>query len=195
MSFLSAAKSAGRLVTRPGRTLDQLAASGHLAEASWAVGATAGVWSAFCVWLHRSGHAPSRVLLPIPPGDYYLYQAVGLVPLLFGAWWLLTVVTHALARLLGGSGRLRALGAAAGFAYALPLLGCFVLPDLVVFAAFGFGALGKLVRVTGLVLAAAEWLLVSRAITAAHGLRLRPASAIALVALLVQAAVLGVFLR
>ncbi len=66
---------------------------------------------------------------------------------------------------------------------------------LVVFAAFGFGALGKLVRVTGLVLAAAEWLLVSRAITAAHGLRLRPASAIALVALLVQAAVLGVFLR
>lgn len=186
---------AAGLVTRPGQTLDRLAARPVLGAAATAVVGTALVWAALCLLLGLAGHAPSRVLLPLPRQSYYLWQAALLVPTLLVSWVILGGVCHALARAVGGGGSAPSTFACAGFAYAVPLLSLFVIPDLVAYLAFGFASLAKLVRVSGLVLVLAECALVARAVVAAHGLPWSRAVPVALAGLFAQAAVGGTVLR
>ena len=69
------------------------------------------------------------------------------------------------------------------------------LVPIVAYLGFGFASLARLVRVTGLVLVVAEWALMSRAVVAAHQLAWSRAVPIALLALLVQAVLVGPVLR
>jgi len=183
------------LLVRPRATLGAIASEAAVWAAARSVLTCGGVWAGFCLLLWRDGHAPSRVLVPLPSANYYLAQALFVVPLLLVCWAVLSVVAHFLARALGGRGALRATFATLGASYAVPLLLAFVLPDLVVYASFGFEALGKLVRVTGIVLVAWELMLATWAVEVVHGLRRRRALPVALVALSFQAALGATFLR
>lgn len=195
MEVRRAASLALGMVVAPGRTLDRIAGAPVLGAAVLVVVSTALLWSALCVVLWSGGHSPSRPLVPIAPQSYYLAQALWLVPAVVVGWTIVGGTCHGLARRLGGSGTLRSTFACAGFAYAVPLACLLVVPDLVAYLLFGFGALGKVVRVSGLLLVGAEWALCARAVMAAHGLAPGRAVPIALLGLVAQAVVIGPILR
>jgi hypothetical protein len=63
------------------------------------------LYSITSLLLYWRGNLPQGVLLPIPPERWYLYQAFYTIPVGFAAIALLAVITHGLARRLGGIGR------------------------------------------------------------------------------------------
>ncbi|MBK7580448.1 MAG: hypothetical protein IPI67_09610 [Myxococcales bacterium] len=195
MSVAEAWSITRRLVRAPGATLDQIAAYPSPRAALIAVAGTGAAWSMLSALLWAGGHAPSRVLLPVPREIYYLAQAAFVIPILLTCYCVLAVVGHTLAVRLGGSGARRTTFACLGFAYALPLLFCLVVPDLVVYGLWGFPALKSVVRITGAVLFVSEWLLVARAVTAAHRLSGARSAVIAFAALLAQAVLGAAVLR
>lgn len=164
-------------------------------SASAIVLAAGAIWACFCVLLHRTGHAPSRTLVPIARADYYLYQACFVVPLLLAQWRLASAVAHRVARALGGRGEAAPLTVQLAPALALPLIVVFLVPDLVTYAWLGFAALAKLVRITApLSFVCSVWL-GTRAVQRVHRLGGGRALVAALVGVLAQALVGGVLLR
>ncbi len=133
--------------------------------------------------------------MPIGRSNYYLGQALWVIPVLLFGWVVVGGACHLLSRWAGGKGTRASMLACAGYAYAVPLAVVFVIPDIVAYLGFGFASLARLVRVTGLVLVVAEWALMSRAVVAAHQLAWSRAVPIALLALLVQAVLVGPVLR
>jgi hypothetical protein len=190
-----AAVYALEVAIHPGRAFERIASAASVRAAMTAVIGSGVLWAGLCLLLWRGGHAPSRALIPVPANGYYLAQALWVVPALLVCWAALGVSAHGLSRLAGGGGARTSMLACAGFAYAVPLAGLFVIPDLVAYSLFGFASLGKLVRITGLLLALAEWALMTRAVMAVHGLGWARAVPVALAALVVQALVGAPFLR
>lgn len=148
----------------------------------WLSGA---VWALFCAWLWSAGHAPSRTFVPIPRELYYAAQALFVIPLLLMQWKLATWLA---ARLGGSVPKVLASGMAE--ALAVPLLVLFLLPDLVSYGLFGFGSLGKLVRVTAPLSFVVSLALGTIAVARASG-RSYPRSAGAALAALLAQALLG----
>jgi hypothetical protein len=106
-------------------------------------------WALLCGMLALHGHAPSRAGLWLEPRHQYAAQAGFVIPLLTLQWLLCCGVTARLLRTFGAQVDWIATANRLAFALALPLIGLLLVPDLVVYAALGFGALGKLLRVTG----------------------------------------------
>ena len=174
---------------------------GHLAErervglgAAWVL-ALGVLHALFCLLLDAGGHAPSRVLLPIPRERYYLAQAAFVLPLYLGLWLLAGLSAHSLARALGGRGKLRGTLAAMGPAYAAPLIVAFVLPDLLLFALLGFEALGRAMRVYAPLAALLALAACALAVEAGARVEKGRAALAAFGGLLLQALVGGAFLR
>ena len=148
------------------------------------------LWAAFCLTLSSGGHAPSVTLLPIPRERYYLFEAAIVVPVLLGQWLATAAIASRLART-----EPRATATGLAYAMALPLVTLFLLPDAIVYALWGFEALGRLVVVT------APLLLVSTIAGSALTLsRLGPSSRArawlsAAVAVVIPAAIAGIILR
>ncbi len=108
------------------------------------LGALGATYAAFSALLHAGGVSARAVWLPIEPGHYYLAQAVFVAPLMAALSAVFTVVVRALSG--GGAVSFREAFAALAPAYAWPLLILFVIPDLVVYLAFGHAALAKAMR-------------------------------------------------
>jgi hypothetical protein len=155
----------------------------------------AALWAALCVTLAADGHAPSVAVIPIAREHYYLAQAAFVLPLLLALWLVCARAALAVATALGGAGRWTTTASPMGFALAIPLVFFFLLPDFVVYAASGFGALGALLRVTAPLSFAATLLLATQAISVSHGLSSRRAVVAASAGVVLQAALGGVFLR
>jgi hypothetical protein len=171
----------------------RLAAAGSLRAGATAVAFAGLAWALFCLMLHFAGQAPTVTLLPIE--RYYLAQAVFVVPLLYLLWALCSLVSHRVARALGGSGSTKATANALGVALAAPLLALFLLPDAAAYATLGFDALAALVRFTApLSLAATLWL-GTLAVRSAHDLSRARSFAAAAAGVIAQAAIGGVLLR
>lgn len=120
-----------------------LARERRLGLAGASVAIAGAIWAGLCLRLAADGHAPSVTLVAIPRGHYYLAQALFVVPVLLAQW----LATAGIAQLVTKA-RFVALAAALGPALAAPLVVVFLVPDLVAYALVGFGALGKLVRIT-----------------------------------------------
>jgi hypothetical protein len=135
----------------------------------WLLSAGLG-WALFCLLLWSGGHAPSRVLLPLPRESYYLFQAAVVIPVLFGSWWLASRVAHRVATALGGSGTLPDCAEGLALSLAPPIALLVVVPDVVVYLAWGFGALGRLIRVTAPLSGVLTLVLATRAMRRAHAL-------------------------
>lgn len=100
----------------------------------------------FDLYLWREGHFPSVKGGPVPDGDFYLHQAMYVVPVVLVSWALYVMVARMLAGLLGGKGSSRAMMGALGLAFAVPVLVAFILPDIVVYARKGHGAMGGMMK-------------------------------------------------
>ena len=153
------------------------------------------LWALFCWTLARAGHAPSRVLVPIPRHSYYTWQAVFVLPVLFVQWQCCTSVAHASARALGGRGARALLRDALAHALGWPLLGLFLLPDIFGFYARGFGFLGTLVRFTAPLAFLTSLMAATYAVRTQHGLSYTRAAAAAAAGMLAQALVGAPLLR
>jgi len=128
------------------------------------------VWALFCLALAHEGRVPSRTFVPIPQRHYYAVQALFVTPLLLLQWLVCSAISTTVARALGGSARFRETANKLGLALALPLLVLFLLPDVVVYALWGFPALGKLVRVTAPLSFAVTMSAVTASLQTLHGL-------------------------
>lgn len=179
----------------PRQAVKWLAESGCVRCGAAPLLACAVAWALLALAIGLSGQPARAVWLPVKPEHYYLLQAAFTVPLLLGTWGLLGLVAHTLARALSGTGTLRSTVAATGYAYAVPVLFLFVLPDWVVFLGFGFQALAPAMRFYAPLAAVATWLLTAISIHDAHGLGRGRAIFTAWVALLVQAAAGATLLR
>ncbi len=104
-------------------------------------------YAAFSVALAISGAAPKRVLLPVSVDHYYAIQAVFVGPLFVALIALHTKIVCSIlsrgARAPTGFGEAYLI---LGNAYAWPFLALFVVPDALVFALWGFGALAKAMK-------------------------------------------------
>jgi hypothetical protein len=153
------------------------------------------LYAGFSLLLHLDGHAPSVTLVPIPRERYYLWQSAFIAPLFVALWLIYSGVAHGLCRLAGGRGAQGSTLAVIGLGYAVPLALLFVAPDLLVYLAFGHGALGKAMRFYAPLAAIGCVLLCALGLRAAHGVALGRAVAISFVGLLAQAAAGGLLLR
>ncbi len=153
---------------------------------------------AFSFFLHLSGHAPRRGIPGLGSHGHYLWQAIFAVPLYLALWWIGGLVAFAVARRVagaGGQGSRRASLAVFGVAYAVPMTLLFIVPDVIVFLAFGFGAIGKAMRYYVPLAAVACVALGAMGLSRVHNLRTRTAVLAAFAGFLAQAALGGVFLR
>jgi hypothetical protein len=167
----------------------------RLGPAMTAVIAAGAAWAGLCAWLAADGHAPSVTLLPIARERYYLVQAVVVIPVLLGMWGLCAVVANGVARALGGKGTLWRTLLALGPALGVPLLCCFVIPDLVAYGVWGFGALGAVVRVTGPLALVVSTVAATGAVYGEHDVSRGRAAVAAVAGVVAQAVVGGVVLR
>lgn len=166
-----------------------------LTRGAIAVGAAGLVWAALSAMLAADGRAPTVTLLPIPRERYYAAQALFVVPVLLGQWWLASQVSWRSARRLGGAGTWPQTLGPMGGALAVPLVVCFLLPDLVVYLSAGFQALGAVVRFTAPLSLLGAVALATGVVRRVHGLAWARALGAALAGVLAQAAAGGLFLR
>jgi len=183
------------LVRSPRAGLALLARRGSPFPGLAPVLALGALYAAFSRLLHAGGHAPKVTLVPIPKEQYYLWQSLFIVPLFVALWLIYGLVAHALSRLAGGRASLGASLAVLGVAYAVPLACLFVIPDLIVYLAFGHAALAKAMRFYAPLAMIACVTLSALALMEAHQLSRPRAIAIALAGLVVQGALGGVLLR
>lgn len=183
------------LVRSPRAALASMARRGSPWAGLAPVLALGALYAGFSLLLHEGGHAPRVTLVPIPKERYYLWQALFIVPLFVLLWLIYGLVAHGLARLAGGRGSLGASLAVLGAGYAVPLACLFVVPDLLVYLAFGHGALAPAMRVYAPLAMIGCVALSALGLMQAHRLGRGRAVAIALVGLVVQGALGGVLLR
>jgi hypothetical protein len=144
-------------------------------------------WAALSAMLYADGHVPRVTSVPIRRTDYYLWQALFVVPLLICLWLVLGLTSHGVSRLLGGPNRLRSALSVLAFTYAVPVLVLFVLPDALIYALFGFETLGRAMRFYAPLAPLATLALTALGIHIVYDLGLWRASAAALVGLVMQA--------
>ncbi len=96
-------------------------------------------WAALALVLAANGEAPSRPAPFIDGEVHYLAQAIFVVPLFAISWLVYGAVAG---RIAGGTTY-----APLGYAYGVPLLVTWALPDAIALGTLGFDALAPLVRV------------------------------------------------
>ncbi len=125
----------------PRRLASAVEASTQLRDGAQPAMLAAAIWALFCLVLQRAGHAPTVTLMAIPRHRYYLFQAAVLVPLLVAMWWFMF-------RIIAHFGPVDAkvytpFAVFLGYAYSVPLLAAFILPDILVFGLVGHAQMGK----------------------------------------------------
>ncbi len=134
-----------QMLFAPARVADALGERPAVWQGGGAVLTLGVLWAAFSLVLYLRGHAPSFVLLPIPRPAYYLWQSLFVVPVTLASWWVLGSVAAWVAGAARGPARDGVI-AVLGVAYAAPLVFGFLAVDVVLFAAFGFEAMGRAIR-------------------------------------------------
>ncbi|MDI1478583.1 YIP1 family protein [Polyangium sp. y55x31] len=154
---------------------------------------------AFSLLLFLSGHAPRFGLPGLGRERHYLVQAILAVPLYLVLWRIGGGVAYALARRAsapgGEGGREGATLAVFGVAYAVPMTLLFIVPDIAVYFALGFSAIGKAMRYYAPLAAVFCLVLGTMGLSRAHHLRTRTALLAALAGFVAQALLGAFFLR
>ena len=183
------------VLLRPRSALSALTRDPSARSGASAIALLGIAWSALLILLWSGGHAPSFVLLPIAPESYYVLQALVMLPLLTGLWWIHSEVAHRLCRAAGGSGAEGGVRTALGFAYAAPMLVAHVLPELVAYAAGGWTLIAMVGRVSLPLASLWVWALSAAALRVAHRVSLPVAIGASLAGLVLQAIAGGLVIR
>lgn len=141
-------------------------------------------WAALSLTLAMNGHSPSRPAPFIEAGWHYVAQSIFVLPLFLASWGLLSVVAGRIAAVPTAR-----VAPALGYAYGVPLLFTWALPDVVVLFASGFDALAMLVRVVAPVTAIYTLVLCTMAVRVVADVGSGRAFAAALGGLIAQALV------
>lgn len=149
----------------------------------------------FSLALHLAGHTPKMGIPGLGRENHYLFQSIFIIPLYFVLFWIGGRVAHATARRLSGTGSREASLAMFGIAYAVPMIFLFIIPDILVFLLWGFGAIAKAMRYYAPLAAITCVGLGTVGFSRAHELAPGRAALAVFVAFVVQAAVGGIFLR
>lgn len=157
--------------------------------------------SALDLLLYVGGHEPSMARGEVDPinglavSSYYLYQAA-FAPLVLGVAWLIYgLLCLLLLRLIGVRPRAEGLFSALGLSLGVPMLLAYVLPDILIYVAYGFSALGAALPYYA-PLCLIWWLsLGTLAVKRVGGVGWIAAGLIHLMAFLGQSILLGLFLR
>ncbi|MDI1432908.1 YIP1 family protein [Polyangium sorediatum] len=154
---------------------------------------------AFSLLLYVSGYAPRFGVPGLGRDSHYLLQAILAVPLYLVLWRIGGGVAHAVARrgaAPGGEGSRKGASLAVfGVSYAVPMTLFFIVPDIAVYLALGFTAIGKAMRYYAPLAAAACLVLGTMGFSRAHPLRTRTAFLAALAGFVTQALLGALFLR
>lgn len=185
----------GLLLVRPRSTLRMLVRDSSARPGAAAIAVLALAWSGLLFALWQGGHAPSFTLLPIAGDNYYAVQAVLMMPLLTGLWWVHSTLAHRMCLRAGGSGAASGVRTALGFAYAAPMLFTHVLPELIAYAFGGFALMAQVGRVSLGLASLWVWALSAGALRVAHGVSAPVAIGASFVGLLVQALLGSPFIR
>lgn len=183
------------VLIRPGSTLRALSRDSSARSGASAIAVLGIAWSALLVALWSGRHAPSVVLLPIPRDGYYAVQALLMLPVLTGLWWLHSEVAHRICAKARGSGTEAGVRTALGFAYAAPMLFAHVIPELAAYLAGGFDVMAQVGRASLGLASLWVWALSAAALRIAHGVRLPVAIGAAFAGLFVQALAGGLVIR
>jgi hypothetical protein len=152
-------------------------------------------WALLCGLLAVQGHAPSRAAIGLEPRHHYAAQAVFVTPLLSLQWLVCCSVTARVLRAFGAVVNWVATANRLALALALPLIGLLLVPDFVVYATLGFGALGKLLRITGPLCLLASIAIATLALRALYPLSTARVCAASALGVLAQALLGGLWLR
>lgn len=185
----------GRVLLRPHLALPELVESPRARVGAAAMAQLGLIWSVLLLFLWINGEQPSGPLFaPIPRAQYYMWQGVLTTPAVTALWWIASEIAHRLGRALGGQGSRPGMGAALGFALAVPLL-VHVLYELATYLVLGFRALAYDAKVALPLAALWCWVLTAIAVHAGQRLRWVTAIWVALVSLLVPGALAALLLR
>jgi len=153
-------------------------------------------WAAFLATLARGGHVPSGPpVLPIPKAHYYAWETAFVLPVYLAMFGALASILHLLGRRLGGKGTAGQAMTVAGISMAVPSLGLWLLPDLLIHLTLGFDAMASAMRYY--VPLSLTWTIVlaTSGMRAIQGLSLGRAIVVALVGLLAHWLIGAPFLR
>jgi len=182
------------LLRRPRATIEGVASRGDPREGRAAILVLGLVHAAFSLTLFFAGHAPRFGIPGLGRENHYLVQALFIVPLYLALSALGGLVALRLAGAEGQGSRDASI-AVFRVAYAAPMLFFFLVPDLVVYVALGFGAIGKAMRYYAPLAALACVALGALGFSRVHGLRASRAALAVLAGFAAQALVGGAFLR
>lgn len=183
------------VLRNPRSAMIDVARRGNAREGQAAMLVLGAVHAAFSLLLYLSGHSPRRGIPGLAGESHYLYQAIFIIPLYCVLFWIGGLVAHSTARRLSGAGSRPASLAVFGVAYAIPMIVLFLLPDIAVFLALGFGAIGKAMRWYAPVAAIACMWLGAVGLSRVHGIKTRYATVAVFTGFVAQALVGGFFLR
>jgi hypothetical protein len=160
-------------IVSPRETLQQLSETGLNATSYIAYGLFPLLYAVSLLVAYQRGATPvlwKPWVTIIPFEDYYLWEAVFLVPLSFLLWITFAAVAHLLATAQHGKGTYESTAAVFAYTYSVPLVVLMWLPDQLQFLAFGLEIRGALVAVYGS--AAGIWVLALSALglRIVHGL-------------------------
>ncbi len=182
-------------IVRPLDVFDDVVERDEPLAGVWPVLFAGVVWATFCVWLALDGREPSFVGNPLPPAQYYWWQAGFVTPLLLVSVALFAGLCHTGASWFGGDGTFTKTLGGVGYAYAVPLVVVFLIPDVVMYRLGGFAELPHLLRVSGPVTALWVVFLSSAAVARAQRISFWGAAAVVAPAFVVQGLLAGLFVR
>jgi len=183
------------VLRNPRRAFTDIATQGEAREGLAAMLVLGILHAGFSLLLHVTGHTPRMGIPGFGRENYYLYQALFVIPLYLALFWIGGLVAHTIARRFSGAGSREASLAVFGVAYAMPMIALFILPDLVVFLGFGFAAIGKAMRFYAPLAAIACVWLGALGLSRAHQIGAGRAGIAAFVGFVAQALIGGVLLR
>jgi len=179
----------------PRSALADIAARGDMRDGLTSILFLGVVHAGFSLLLHLAGHAPRMGIPGFGRENHYLWQAIFVIPLYVALFWIGGLVAHGAARRLSGSASRDASLAVFGVAYAIPMITLFLIPDIVVFLAIGFAAIGKAMRWYAPIAAITCIWLGAAGLSRAHNIGTGRAAFAAFAGFVAQAIVGGLFLR
>lgn len=153
------------------------------------------LWAIFSSWLAFDRLSPSFTGNFVPASSYYYYQVYFVVPVLLGGVALFAGLCHTGARWAGGDGTFVRTFSCIAYAYIVPLLFIYLLPEMVLYRMAGFDILARFMKVSGPI--ALVWMLLLSAVALVRSERisLRGALFVAAPSLLIHGLFVGFFIR
>jgi hypothetical protein len=153
------------------------------------------LWAVFCFCLYALGYVTPAPHPFLAPEKLFLWQSLYVIPVLWMMWRTFAWVGHAISAPTDGPDSREQTRTAIGLAFALPLAGLFLVPDILAFLIRGFDNMLPAMAVYVPISLMVTWVLAASALRGVHGIGWPRALAAGLAGLVAAWLVGGVVLR